>query len=966
MASRVICIAVSLALLAGGAVAIAPAADAESVPVATQSGVVDAASASDQGTAQAIAAAYGHEVIVDGATTDTSLTKAEPDGSMQLSLNSVPVRVQRNGAWIPTDSSLAAVDGMLQPAAAAVPVQFSAGGSAPLARVQSPSGEWLSEVWQAGALPAPTVAGDTATYADVYPGVDLALKATATGMSEVLVVKNATAASNPALADVGFGVEDGSLTTTAQTGGTVVATGADGSTQLTSTAATWWDSSSAGASVDGPGGAGVPAPVSGTVSDTQVTIDAAVPAQKPGVTYPVYVDPSWAGHATGWAMVDSTYPTTPYWEGSATTAQHVGHVDAANSPDDHRDHTARSYWSMDVSAVHATHITTATFNAQETYSFSCSPRTVQLWTAGAATSITTWNTQPGLATLSDSVSAAYGYSSACGVSNIAFDATAAVQRVATAGSPVLNLALVAANESDIYGWKKFNPSTNLVIGYESYPVTPAFRAVTPCFAVCGSGAIVRSTLPTFQAWSNIADSGVNLSIGYEICVGAGTGACEPIFHSLNIPRNTIVTHAMPPGTPLHDGNWVYRLQACRATDSTLCSAWTTFFPFVVDTTAPPAPAVTSNDLDLSGNTTKGAEGTPASLGFGAAGGTDDLLYGWSTTPGAYQLTSPRCPQNAPNKVQVLCASGSPAASFTPQSMSGTLTVYAFDKAGNASAATTVQYKVFSTLAANADHGWYGAWSDFDAAPQPASVADANANGVSSLQLGNVGWLTNGQDPAGPTTGPTVDASIPQSHDTAWQFDGTSSLATSSTTGSAPVASLDATHSLAVAAWVKPDPSSSGTRVIMSQDNADGSSSFTLQENAGGYWQTCIQLAAGSAGTDAQCATGTVPYANDGTWTLVVGEWNAATGGLQVFTYNYDASGFTVVSTGGSDVSPVVSRTAASIPAASPNPVLLGRDQSTSHDRWRGGITDPIAYSSYVDPAQFTTMWYSRPVIGDGT
>ena len=264
---------------------------------------------------------FHHAVSVDSDTNETEIVTAQPDGTFQMDESSEPVRVQQGGSWVVTDSTLISGTDSLTPLAAAVPVAFSTGGDAPLAKIQTSSGQWLSQTWRAGPLPAPVVEGSTATYPNVYPGVDLRLSAIATGMSEVLVIKDAAAAVNPDLAEVGFGVDDGNLTATSTAGGTAVVTASDGSTQLTSTAATWWDSSSTGASADGPGGLGVPAPVAGTVSDSMLTIDAAAPTRTDGVTYPVYVDPDWTGGVLAWAFVDSAYPDQAYWKGAgASTA----------------------------------------------------------------------------------------------------------------------------------------------------------------------------------------------------------------------------------------------------------------------------------------------------------------------------------------------------------------------------------------------------------------------------------------------------------------------------------------------------------------------------------------------------------------------------------------------------------------------------------------------------------------------
>ncbi len=76
----------------------------------------------------------------------------------------------------------------------------------PLVSVQVSDGSWVSESWPLGALPTPTVDGSNATYPEVLSGVDLRLTATASGMSEVLVVKTKAAASNPALANLSLSI----------------------------------------------------------------------------------------------------------------------------------------------------------------------------------------------------------------------------------------------------------------------------------------------------------------------------------------------------------------------------------------------------------------------------------------------------------------------------------------------------------------------------------------------------------------------------------------------------------------------------------------------------------------------------------------------------------------------------------------------------------------------------------------
>jgi len=185
----------ALSVLAGVDAAAAQA----SVPPVPPS-VADAQSASSESAAAAAAVKYRHPVVVESLTTSTTETSALPDGTFQYVSSSVPVRVRQGQGWVAVDATLAlAKDGLIAPRATEVPVEFSAGGSGPLARVRTSSGSWLEEASPFGALPAPHLKGASATYPEVLPGVDLLLTATAIGMSEVLVVKNKSAALNPKL-----------------------------------------------------------------------------------------------------------------------------------------------------------------------------------------------------------------------------------------------------------------------------------------------------------------------------------------------------------------------------------------------------------------------------------------------------------------------------------------------------------------------------------------------------------------------------------------------------------------------------------------------------------------------------------------------------------------------------------------------------------------------------------------------
>src|SRR6478609_5037016 len=93
----------------------------------------------------------------------------------------------------------------------------------------------------------PMISGSTATYPNVLPGVDLRLKAIATGYTEVLIVHDAAAAADPGLRKLTFLVHSGTgARVKPESGGALdVADAASGSSIFTAGSALMWDSSTA-------------------------------------------------------------------------------------------------------------------------------------------------------------------------------------------------------------------------------------------------------------------------------------------------------------------------------------------------------------------------------------------------------------------------------------------------------------------------------------------------------------------------------------------------------------------------------------------------------------------------------------------------------------------------------------------------------------------------------------------------
>ncbi|MFD0396167.1 hypothetical protein ACFQ3Z_44675 [Streptomyces nogalater] len=92
----------------------------------------------------------------------------------------------------------------------------------------------------AGVLPQPVLDGPTATYPDVFDGVDLQLTATAEGYREVLVVTTPEAAQNPALEQVTLAASGDGLSVVPGAGGGLRAVDEDGNAVFRGPAGQMW------------------------------------------------------------------------------------------------------------------------------------------------------------------------------------------------------------------------------------------------------------------------------------------------------------------------------------------------------------------------------------------------------------------------------------------------------------------------------------------------------------------------------------------------------------------------------------------------------------------------------------------------------------------------------------------------------------------------------------------------------
>ena len=545
--------ALAIALLAGSLTALTPMA-AEAAPGSPSRGASDASSGAPQAaSADAVALAQaertGKSVPVTADTTDESTTQANPNGSYTYTATAEPTQVKQNGTWVGIDTTLRRDgDGTLAPAAAASSVVFSGGGTAPLVTLTSAAGQRMSLSWPS-ALPTPTVSGATATYPDVYPGVNLAMTATVYGgYTEQLIVTSATAAANPALRDIHFVTKTSGLTLRSTSAGGLQANDASGHAVFTSPTATMWSTPTHAAAAAGgriaaalttatgsTGGAAAPgADAPAAKVGVQVTnngLDLQPPAAAltgTKISYPVVIDPSVSPAINGndWTWVSETDADTSYWQGgnnSHDSDAHVGYDDWCSDGYGGCASSAfgvtRSLFSMDTTILAGKHVTGATFSVDEQgpTSSESGTRQIDLRGAGAFSSGTTWNNQP---TPWGTVAASANFDSLnnTGIGSGNFDVTSLIQSAVAAGYHTQTMVLEADNESDDTAYRyMIGNGTNdpkLEVDYYSTPDVPNDMSVTNGTRTlpCAADGSVDTAAPGY--WINASDSkSVTLNVG---------------------------------------------------------------------------------------------------------------------------------------------------------------------------------------------------------------------------------------------------------------------------------------------------------------------------------------------------------------------------------------------------------------------------------------------------------------------
>ncbi|SEH85435.1 MULTISPECIES: LamG-like jellyroll fold domain-containing protein [unclassified Leifsonia] len=946
----------------------------------TGSGITDAASASTEDAAHAIAVQFAHKVRVDSETSPTAIVNALPDGGFQAESDVVPERVQKNGDWVPEDTTLSLQNGWEAPAAAASPVRFSTGGNNSLAQVLSTDGSWMTESWPYGTLPTPKLDGSSAVYQNVFPDVDLRVAATQLGMSEVLVIKSPSAAADPRLATVKFTV--GGATPTVQTKTRSLLATTPSAAVVSSATPLWWDSSAPGASADSSAGS-EPRGLAFQADTSSVSLDVSNVTATAGLTYPLYVDPAWSGYSShliaDW-YDDRAYPTQSYFDPPEDSVGYgiqggVGYL-------------SRAFFQFDTGVLEGKQINSSYLNIYQTYSNSCDTTLVQAWRYASTATGFTWNTEPGAwAQLLDQQGDANGGPCAPNPATVGWNVTQGAVYAAANSLPSLTLGLRVADESNSLTRKHYQWNASLLTQYNTPPNQPtnlhldygagnvrscAGSSKTNPILVSTRGVNATSGLSAVPMFGTITDpdAASQASLQALLYINDMTGATAQSFYAQWLTPNSAGTVSLNYGPqlanwgqtngpqPLLDGH-IYKYYLVPSDGlATGPHSIDCYFQVLSSNFDAPSTVVTSGGA-------MGSQGTATvSFGGSASSRVAGWMY-WTANQGSAAPGLPPTGQFLPNQktcaqpmttladgtvVGYVCSTSSPTTIHFPVSSANmTVEVLAVDAVGNyaATVPTNNAPSVPEIGFANADftetnlgyvspgtgHGWITE-PDYAYAPPPPQVPFAihDAGQVKAADL---------LVPAG--AGATATDSDISSGQTGFGYVLSLSGASLTSTINTTAAVTDSAQSFAVGLWAKATDLT-GIHTLVSQTGTANGPGFELRTN-GQVAEFCVtSQASGVAATGCASATASQNLLPANTWVHLTGVWDANNSQIRVYRDQTSIAAAAFVDPAGDPGS--------SAPITLGSKVLSTGQIATP---WVGNVSDLVVLPGVPTSAQLTNI-----------
>lgn len=366
-----------------------------------------------------------------------------------------------------------------------------------------------------------------------------------------------------------------------------------------------------------------------------------------------------------WAMVEREMPSYGWWD-SAYDAR-VGR-DPADSPTDR----FRSYFQFDIARLAGKLIKKANVTFAEKWRYSCTPEPVYLWATAAIGPTTTWTTAPALTgTPIGSVMTPADAAHCTEYNLVEFDAKTLISQLAAAGASTVTLALASNEAATSNGAKVFDRQLYIDVEFNSMPSAPP-QIRTGDAAGCSptADAYVNTPTPGFTFRVADADPGqlVRSTVEWRPA-GGGTSTTQTTEDSSDGKELTV-----PVAAPLAAGRYEWRARSFNVYEAgNDIGPWSAWCSFVVDTTPPAARPGISVD---SGPGFLEDRPVTATLTTGGDPDTVQLQYFLNGVPG------PRLP----------AAGGTVTVQLAPMAGTNTLSLRAYDRAGNAIDATPYAFQ----------------------------------------------------------------------------------------------------------------------------------------------------------------------------------------------------------------------------------------------------------------------------------
>jgi hypothetical protein len=861
-----------------------------------------------------VAKESGEKVEIVGMRTARREVYAEPNGTFTAREYTSPIRTFQHGRWVDIDKTLVRrADGTVGPKAIAVAVSFSDGTAGEPFVTMNQAGRELALTWPYGELSAPVLEGETATYKDALPDVDLVLRAEADGFGHLLVVRTPEAAADPRLARLDLGLKTSGLKMQEATSGALLAKDAAvGGTVFEAGKPVMWDSAAtkeadarsqgpaavsqalaaASATEDpaqaiateaalaGPGGGGKTTPLGIEIGDDMLSL---IPDQQllqgEDTVFPVVIDPiERTTSRAAWTGVMSGYPGEQDWKYSGSAG--VGRCPTDYSPASCNGvGVRRLLYTMPMSFYKGKQILSATFSARVAAIYSARPTAepIRLYRIGgknySITSSSDWSsTSDDWVDHVGTVDQAISPTSCSSQANLHFEGgatgelTAEVKTAAAEGWSSMTLGLRAGDESTFPGWKRICGNTYLSIKYNNLPRKITTLSQNPG-GVCASGAgrPYAEVPPQLQAVASDPDHGngntdkvkVQFKVDWTDPVTLEAKSYTYMTPTWLAPTSgTKFTHTVKSTIP--ENTVIY--WSARAYDGDGFGPWSydgdpVRCEFVYDKTLPGAPSVFSKQYP-SDTVYHDGVGTYGSFTFSAnpndqAADSDVVKYRY-----AFDDTATPATTVTPS------VAGGPATVTWMPTRSGRhwVDVIAVDKAENPS--TKAHYEFLVTEGTPVA----GQWNLADAA---GSTEAHEETGVFSATTG---------------TGVTFEVEGPGGKaDSAAHFDGSAeAYADVSKTV------LDTSKGFSVSAWVRPSGTPTRDMAVVSQDGT-GEPGFTLgYDHTVGTWAFSVPVTdVESLGEWKAVATGVSVLPDQ--WVLLTGVYDATKSELRLYL-NKDSKG----------------------------------------------------------------------------